>query len=153
LNAYQCRCLRPVPRLQEERATWEELLKPPGAPEVPPIPTETLPTPSDIDPSFLDPEQAEILQTLASHLNPDIASSTSSRLQHISVNLEFTIDEFADGIHKLGQYREAAERVAGRILGLAAEALEERDKEGRRRAGTEDVDVKEVLRGLSRIDR
>ncbi|KAI9877358.1 MAG: hypothetical protein M1830_004138 [Pleopsidium flavum] len=142
-----------IKRLQEERATWEELLKPLNAPEIPPQSTSTVPKPSDIDPSLLDPEQAEILKTLTSHQNPGIVSSTSSRLLNISANLESTVDEFADGIHKLGQYREAADRVAGRVLGLAAGALEERDREGRRRARTEDVDVKEVLRGLSRIDR
>lgn len=55
----------------------------------------------------------------------------------------------------LNSYQQATDRVAGEVLDISAEALEEREKEGRRRDGyggeAEEVGVRDVLRGLSRI--
>jgi kinetochore protein Mis13/DSN1 len=52
----------------------------------------------------------------------------------------------------LAQYTDTADRVASKVLAAAAEVLDERDREGRRRAETEGVGVAEVLRGLSRFE-
>ena len=57
-------------------------------------------------------------------------------------------------------YKGAAERVADGVLGLSAQALEEREREGARRANgggegedgmSEGVGMRGVLRGLSRV--
>ncbi|OJD30606.1 mis12-mtw1 family protein [Diplodia corticola] len=133
--------------------------------------------PSDapnIDPTLLDdPEQARILASLNS-LSLEPSSSTSAeatstnaqpesttrpasvsraelvaRLQAITASLEPQIDLFADGLHKVSQYRDTAERVATRVLGSASERLEERDREVKRAAGTENVSTRDVLRALA----
>lgn len=69
--------------------------------------------------------------------------------------LEFEIDKFAGNVHALGAYKEAAEQVADEVLGMSAEALEEREREGRKRLAEEEgggeVGMRDVLRGLSRI--
>jgi len=53
-------------------------------------------------------------------------------------------------VHALGAYKGAAEGVADRVLGVSAERLEEREGEGRERAGGE-VGMRDLLRGLSRV--
>ena len=73
-----------------------------------------------------------------------------TRLQTINKTLEPTIDLFADGIHKISQYRIAAERVADQIIGTGARKLEIRDKDARVATGTSGVDGKEVLGALGR---
>ncbi|KAI9705077.1 MAG: hypothetical protein M1836_006860 [Candelina mexicana] len=138
-----------IKRLQDERSAWEALLAPPPPPS--PQPSPTLPSPSQIDQTYLDPEQASILTTVTSL--PPIASTTSTRLHTITSNLEFTIDQFADGVHGIGQFRHTADRVAGRVLELCAETLRNREEESRRRAGTLELPVQEVLRSISRLER
>jgi len=77
----------------------------------------------------------------------------------VTQNLEFTIDTFASNIHALESYTNAADRLAEEALGLTAQILEQRDREGVRRAnapsGEEEegrgVGTREVLRGLSRV--
>lgn len=129
-----------------------------------------------IDPSLLDPSQTAILAALQPQ-PPDTSTSTStssdepttspaplssaftftspaslqSRLTRLSASLEPTVDLLADGVHKISQYRLTAERVADRILGSAAERLEQRDRDARERAGTEGVGVGDVLGALGRM--
>ncbi len=66
-------------------------------------------------------------------------------------SLEPQIDLFADGVHKIEQYRATAERVADRVLGTAAKRLEERDREAKERMGTEGIGVGDILRGLAGV--
>ncbi|KAH7038947.1 Mis12-Mtw1 protein family-domain-containing protein [Macrophomina phaseolina] len=140
------------------------------------LPDATQPdTATDIDPGLLDdPEQTRILASLNS-LSLDTASSSSAagvpasatdsapairppsisqseletRLQAITASLEPRIDLFADGLHKLMQYRAVAERVADSILASAADRLEEREKEAKKAAGTENIGTGDVLRALA----
>jgi kinetochore protein Mis13/DSN1 len=65
--------------------------------------------------------------------------------------LEFKVDQFADGVHKLDQYQETVGRAADKILALSAMRLEERDRKEKEEIGTRDIPVQEVLRSLSRI--
>lgn len=74
-----------------------------------------------------------------------------ARLKHITTSLEPTIDLFADGVHRIAQYRLAAERVADRILGVAAERLEKREQDIKEGSGTEDIGTGDVLRALSGV--
>ena len=63
------------------------------------------------------------------------------------------MDKFAHHIHALGAYKDAAEKVADDILGISADALEKRDREGKVRATGESGEpgMRDVLRGLSRV--
>ncbi len=56
-------------------------------------------------------------------------------------------------MHALDAYKNAAERVADDVLGFCADALERRERMGRDRANEkgEDVGIRDVLRGLSRV--
>jgi kinetochore protein Mis13/DSN1 len=65
--------------------------------------------------------------------------------------LEFKVDQFADGVHKVEQYQETVGRVADKILALSAVRLEDRDRKEKEEIGTRDLPMQEVLRSLSRI--
>jgi kinetochore protein Mis13/DSN1 len=137
--------------LREERDQWKTLAKPP--PSLPPLfPDESKELePSQIDASLLDPEQAAILSELASSSAQDLRKQASERLRTLQSELEFKVDQFADGVHKLEQYQETVGRVADKILAMSAVRLEERDRREKEEIGTRDLPMQEVLRSLSRI--
>lgn len=156
--------------LEEEKAAWESLERSNPTPTSRPqthaldVPTATL---GEIDTSLLDPEQAAILSKLQlpptqpSEQSPSTAftftfttpSALHSHLLKLSQSLEPNIDLFADGVHKIEQYRNTAERVADRVLGTAAKRLEDRDREVKERAGADGIGVGDVLRGLAGVLR
>ncbi|KAH3913077.1 hypothetical protein HBI56_088070 [Parastagonospora nodorum] len=155
-----------VKRLEAEKSAWEALAATSTSMPPPAAPPKTFPTPkfSEIDTSLLDPEQAAILaalqtpQTQDSEQRPPSSAFTfttttalQSHLTHLSQSLEPHIDLFADGVHKIEQYRNTAERVADRILGTASKRLEERDREVKQRVGAEGIGVGDVLRGLAGV--
>ncbi|KAH8818211.1 Mis12-Mtw1 protein family-domain-containing protein [Hyaloscypha sp. PMI_1271] len=137
--------------LREERDQWKALAKPP--PSLPPLfPDNTRElSPSQIDASLLDPEQAAILVEIASRSALDLRNQTAERLRALQSGLEFKVDQFADGVHKLEQYQETVGRVADKILALSAVRLEDRDRREKEEIGTRDLPMQEVLRSLSRI--
>lgn len=166
-----------IKRLQEEKAAWEALTASSKSKTMPPppLPSKSPPRPNSaaqpllpqIDTSLLDPSQTAILAVLQPQ-PPDTDTSSDepttspaftftsptslqSRLTHLSASLEPTVDLFADGVHKISQYRLTAERVADRILGSAAERLEQRDRDARERAGTEGIGVGDMLGALGRM--
>ncbi|CAN9237761.1 unnamed protein product [Alternaria alternata] len=156
-----------VKRLEDEKAAWEAIASaskaslPPPAPSIP----TAAPTLSDIDTSLLDPEQAAIISSLQlsqPQTSPQPPSSAftftsptalQSHLTLLANSLEPHIDLFADGVHKIEQYRATAEKVADCVLGTAAKRLEERDREAKERVGTEGVGVGDILRGLAGVLR
>ena len=138
-------------RIEEEKRMWLELQKIDPASSNPPLPTDPDGILGDIDSEALDTEQATILASLRE--GSSVAASAENRLKRIASTLEFTVDQFADGLHKLGQYHEAADRIAGRVLALAAERLDQREKATLRAAGTENMPLQDVLRSLARIER
>ncbi|KAK8241865.1 kinetochore protein-like protein Mis13 [Phyllosticta capitalensis] len=212
-----------VKRLEEEKKSWEKLLKKPEAlssgdaealPDAPPADPASATSLDTINAALLDPEQAKILEQLRGltlNLGPATTSTASSskptdtsdpstskpessdeppkaasgapdadpstisqdpaaaapaptavpsqqrqsdihtRLQTITTSLPAQTDLFADGVHKLAQYRAAADRVADAVLASAAQRLEQRDKEARERAGTTNVGSFDVLRGLAGV--
>ena len=72
-------------------------------------------------------------------------------MRNIATNLEFSVDQFAHGVHALTSTKETAERLAERSLGDAAGVLEEREKERKAGAGKGAVDAMDALRGLARV--
>ncbi|KAH7371257.1 Mis12-Mtw1 protein family-domain-containing protein [Pyrenochaeta sp. MPI-SDFR-AT-0127] len=155
-----------VNRLEEEKAAWEALASSSTTMPPPPAPSINGPTPtfSDIDTSLLDPAQAAILSSLQPLQQPQpqtrpptsaftFTSPTAlqAHLTTLSDSLEPHIDLFADGVHKIEQYRQTAERVADRVLGSASRRLEERDREVKERVGAGGIGVGDVLRGLAGV--
>jgi kinetochore protein Mis13/DSN1 len=106
---------------------------------------------SQIDASLLDPEQAAILAEISSTAALELRDQAADRLRALQSGLEFKVDQFADGVHKLEQYQETAARVANKILALSAARLEDRDRREKEQIGTRDLAMQEVLRSLSRI--
>ena len=146
-------------RLQEESQKWQSLLRPPAEKDIQILsqPSQSA-TPSAIDSTLLtDPNQKAALSALHSFVpgadsqQPSLAAVTSSRIHHVTQNLEFEVDKFATNVHALIAYKAAAERVADDALATVAETLERRDREGQRRAGGGETSTRDVLRGLSRI--
>jgi kinetochore protein Mis13/DSN1 len=138
-------------RLREERDQWKALAKPP--PSLPPLFSDKMReiSPSRIDASLLDPEQAAILAEITSISALDLRQQAADRLRVLQSSLEFKVDQFADGVHKLEQYQETVGRVADKILALSAVRLEDRDRKEKEEIGTRDLPMQEVLRSLSRI--
>ena len=138
--------------MQLERTEWKNLTKAPSSLSPLLDTTNQPPALSSLDTSLLDPEQAAILSQLqSSNSASDLLSQTSSRLKSIQDSLEFKVDQFADGVHKLEQYREISEKVANKVLALGAVRLEERSSKEKEAAGSRDMPVKEILRTLSGI--
>lgn len=72
--------------------------------------------------------------------------------------MEPAIDLFADGIHKLSQYRLVAERMADKVLSSAANGLERRHRDVQSQVAAERGvegggvrDVKPVLEALAGV--
>ncbi|EXJ64884.1 hypothetical protein A1O7_01223 [Cladophialophora yegresii CBS 114405] len=138
----------------------QSFLQPPSLPTLHQGTTET--EPWEIDRSLLSEAEAVALNSIAPATNPASADQISQRINEILESIGPTIDQFADGVHQLGQYQTAAENVAGRTLALCAEKLAEREKQGRKKAlatagqmppDTPPKDIASVLRSLSRADR
>jgi kinetochore protein Mis13/DSN1 len=157
-------------RLQEEKRTWDDLLAstalPKSSAETANPDSSSQPSldisPQSINPSLLDPSQADHLQTLLSSISLNSSEpitqtstleTTKTRIGTIASSLEFKIDKLADGAHKLEQYTEGAQRLADRVLAVGAEKLEERDRSVREKSGggSGQIDAMDKLKGLSRV--
>ena len=139
-------------RLKKERAEWDNLIKSAAPPPSPPKKDADQEGQfSPMHPELLDSPQRAILEQLQA---PTTEVSTEpgeiqQRLRNVTENLEFTVDQFAHGIHALSTTRETGERLADRSLAVAASALEEREK-GYRLNGKA-VDPMDALRGLAKV--
>lgn len=138
-----------IKKLQGERDALEALLQPPTSPEA----SMTF---QDLDKSLLSGEEAAMFDSL--HAGDNIQPNTARRLNDIQGSLGTSVDAFADGVHKIEQFRDVAENLAGRALAICSERFAERERQGRRQVQQEEDrspsrDLGSVLRGLSRVDR
>ena len=102
-----------------------------------------------IDESLLaDSEQVECHRQLSSR--PDVAETTRTRLKDASESLEFKIDLFANGVHKLSKLAEVVDQTVDRVSEDAATALRTRDEAKAGGPGKEKTSIRDVLRALSR---
>ena len=143
-------------RLKKERQEWDNLAKS----AIPaPTPEKQKPTPA-LEKAIrgLSPVNSELLSSpdraIFAQLNELTTSSTGTnalqqRLQGISSSLEFSIDQFAQGVHAMATTRDMAERVADKSLRDATEILEERDKEKKQKTGS--IEPMGALRGLAKV--
>jgi len=74
-----------------------------------------------------------------------------THISNLSLSLEPNIDIFADGVHKIEQYRNTAERCANKVLGTASQSLEQRDQAIKEKVGSEGIGVGDVLRSLAGV--
>ncbi|KAI3322477.1 hypothetical protein HD806DRAFT_126922 [Xylariaceae sp. AK1471] len=143
-----------IKRLKAEKKKWQSLKQQP--PEMPLLfdPSEPYASQSLPDASLLDPDEAQILSSLsnssASMMN-SLIPKTQCRLQALQTALEFKIEHLADSVHKVEQRMDTAGRQADKVLGLTAARLKEREEREKASAGTKDMPIMEVLRGLSKI--
>ena len=144
-------------RLKKQQAEWDELSAS-AVPKASPSKAktkvgETEDNLSPINPDLLDSPQRDILTQLrgpASASAPPVdAGAIQQRLRNISENLEFTVDQFAHGVHALSTTRDVAERLADKTLDQAAVVLTEREKA--RNVDGKAVDTMDALRGLARV--
>lgn len=138
--------------MKKERSEWDALIK--SAARSTPAP-ETDPSGdlSPLHPDLLDSSQRAIFTQLqeTSSTAPTDPDAIQQRMRNIATNLEFSVDQFAHGVHALTSTKETAERLAERSLGDAAGVLEEREKERKAGAGKGAVDAMDALRGLARV--
>lgn len=111
----------------------------------------------DTDEDTLTTEEVSMLKSLRA--SSSLPSEISTRVSKVTSGLGPAIDTFADGVHKINQYRIGADQIASRLLSVCAEKLSEKEKAGKRKAlGLEDDqspgrELSSVLRGLSKADR
>ncbi|KAG5919722.1 hypothetical protein E4U61_000608 [Claviceps capensis] len=152
-----------IQRLHVEKQAWQAIREPP--PDIPPVYPEdatpsssSQPDPSQPEPicvlpeiSLLEPDEAKTRKYLTDELVPfpTLLSQTETRVRTIQASLEFEIDQLADNVHKLQQRVLVAGKQADAVLGLSARMLKERERRDREKAGTREMPLMEVLRGLS----
>lgn len=157
VRSTRMRCLGlTICRLKKERQEWDNLAKS-AIPAPTPEKQKGTPTP-ELGLRGLSPLNSDLLSSpdraIFAQLN-ELASSSSGtnalqqRLQNISSNLEFSIDQFAHGVHAMVTTRDMAERVADKSLKDATDILEERDKEKKQKTGS--IEPMGALRGLAKV--
>lgn len=139
-------------RLRAEKEALEALLRPPSI-------ARAL-SPSSLagsqNAALLGEEDNDILARLQQ--GDPLSSEVNSRVNKVIREIEPALDTFADGVHKINQYRIAADEVASQVLATCAEKLTAREAAERKQAlGTEQYnsprrDLSSVLRGLSKTD-
>ncbi|KAK3715971.1 hypothetical protein LTR37_006701 [Vermiconidia calcicola] len=148
---------RELERLKKDRAEWDELIASAASPSAASPSSPSKPHAEDdgslspLHPELLDSPQRAILEQLQALTTQSLTdpSAIQQRLRDISENLEFTVDQFAHGVHALNTTKETAERLADRSLADAAGILEEREKD--QRTNGKAVDPMSALRGLAKV--
>lgn len=104
---------------------------------------------NQVNEQILDqPELSALLSDMHNH--PHSMAEARSRLSTMTKSLEFRVDSFADGIHKIEKLRESGDTTTDKILSQAAALLQQRDEAASASAGTEKVGIGDLLRSLSR---
>lgn len=143
-------------RLKKERQEWDNLAKsavPAPTPEKQQATPDTEPAIRGLSPINSDllssPDRAIFAQLNELSTSSSAPTALQKRLQTVSSNLEFSIDQLAQGVHAMATTRETAERVADRSLKDATDILEERNKEKKQRDGS--IEPMGALRGLAKV--
>ncbi|KAJ8123576.1 hypothetical protein ONZ43_g512 [Nemania bipapillata] len=143
-----------IKRLKIEKKKWQSLQQ--QVAEMPPLFDSSASHSSQNQPDalLLDPEEAQMLASLSGPSGAALSlliPKTQNRLQDLQKSLEFKMDRLEDNVHKVEKRMETAGRQADKVLGLAAARLKEREEREKTRAGTKNMPIMEVLRGLSKI--
>ncbi|EME50018.1 hypothetical protein DOTSEDRAFT_68768 [Dothistroma septosporum NZE10] len=140
-------------RLTIERAEWDEVAHSAACTTNTPLERREA-EPGQMSPILLDTLDSPQRRIFEQLQQPEVELAIQpemlhDRLKAISRDLEFSVDQFAHGIHALSTTRETAERAAEQSLADAARVLEERERQ--RAAASNRVDQMDVLRGLARV--
>ncbi|KAL9059906.1 MAG: hypothetical protein Q9162_000976 [Coniocarpon cinnabarinum] len=95
-------------------------------------------------------------QTFAQSLNDKDSSTvvkTRTRLKQASTALEFKVDSFADGVHKLTMLDEVVREVAEGAMSEASGALQQKQEAESQGQGASKPSAGDLLRALSRTGR
>ncbi|KAI5793098.1 Mis12-Mtw1 protein family-domain-containing protein [Geopyxis carbonaria] len=125
-------------KLEQERQSWRMLqqLEPQQ-----PLPRDTL----------LRPEEFAFADSLPE--SQEIVGAARRIVKQQGADIEFQVDRLADGAHKVQQYGNAADRLAGQILEGVENTLASGDTRLKQASGTDGLPLQEVLRSLSRVGR
>ncbi|KAM0333139.1 hypothetical protein ACHAQA_001798 [Verticillium albo-atrum] len=122
--------------------------------DAPKAPVVLEPNPRNLD----HQEKIDLLELKVKRYLTDPATSfdghrktVQARLLRVQSNLEFKIDQLADGVHKLLQRVDTAGREADKVLALSAARLKAREHREKAAAGTKEMPAMEVLRSLGRL--
>lgn len=77
--------------------------------------------------------------------------SLQHRLQDVSSDVEFIVDQFSHSVHAVATAKDIAGRMADRSLVDAAKALDQRDQDIALHDTKAKVDALDALRGLAKI--
>lgn len=78
---------------------------------------------------------------------PDAART---RFKGVIEDLEFKIDQFANGVHKLNMLDDAVDQTVDKVTEEASNGLRLRDEGRSSGTGSEKASIRDVLRALSR---
>nr|POE80903.1 kinetochore protein mis13 [Quercus suber] len=123
-------------RLKQDKTEWETLIKSATSAVTPVSPSLASPEDqrrlSPIRADLLDSPQRAILANFQSTTSVDGPSAPAdlgalqTQMQDLSTNLEFSVDQFAHGVHALTTAKTTADSVADRTLAETAAVLDHR---------------------------
>lgn len=139
-----------VCRLERERSQWDSLLA--SLSFHTGIDSAVAGQEAPLDVQQLDSDQAQIA-TLLTSPHSTTSAKARARLKEASTALEFKIDSFADGVHKMTVLDEVARESADQVMEEASKALQQRDDLELARSGSSKEGVGDILRAFSRTAR
>ncbi|KAK7202752.1 mis12-mtw1 family protein [Myxozyma melibiosi] len=131
-------------RLRAEKKAWTEVendIKPP------------IPPSTNIDVSLLLPKEATFLARQEEAASTPAAEAKLDTLKDRASNVEIETDKLVHGMHSIEQLARAAGKYADRVRADAAGVVERKERQAQKVAGTEDLEMRDVLRSLSKVDR
>jgi kinetochore protein Mis13/DSN1 len=143
-----------IATLRANKVALESLNLQPSIPDAGSVATD--PGTIESDRLLLSTEDAALLASLQAASGT--INTIQNRLNNLSTSLGPVVDSFANGIHKIGQYRDAADNIAGRALAICAEKLAEKENQSRPNLAqygqpSPGTQLRNVLRSLSRVER
>ncbi|EMR11575.1 hypothetical protein PNEG_00019 [Pneumocystis murina B123] len=73
-------------------------------------------------------------------------------LKSEKANLEFKVDRLYHSLHVIDSFTQVSNRYATQLLSNVAKAIQEREKQAQVNSGTSDINIKDVLREITRRD-
>ncbi|KAK9384070.1 Mis12-Mtw1 protein family-domain-containing protein [Kockiozyma suomiensis] len=130
-------------RLRAEKKAWTEIEG-----DIKPL----IPPSTNIDMSLLLPKESSFLARLES-LAAENEQSNPLQLENSAKQVEVQTDKLRHGMHTINSLATAAEKYADKVLRNVAETVDKTQRQAQKVAGTQDLEVRDVLRSLSKVDR
>ncbi|KAK9459892.1 Mis12-Mtw1 protein family-domain-containing protein [Lipomyces oligophaga] len=131
--------------LKVEKLAWEEMER-----SGPSISTRT----TDMDVSLLLPKEASFLSHEASKELSEVDEAKKLKALELRLNdVEVDVDTVRHSVNQIRGLSMASEKYADNIIKRATGALASGEAEAQRQAGTDKLDIREVLRSLSKAEQ